>query len=544
MPPTCRTFVDKLTDDEKALMDIAIWLVTALQYRETNLDTVEDIWYRKCISDELDDIDKVFMKYDNLDHKPRIHPVITHIGDEWDSAKDDDRDPDVTVLHLEEVFKLCDEGTMEHPSWNIQLHMKALDTLIGLQDADYRWWLPAKRVEDIIDLSAGQQPNPFHVETNSGSIMEPVSASTPKAPTVDEDVEMEDEDEGETPGKSKKAKKCLAVQSPIQARHVTSTNAIGVSSPEAEAEGPVPTKPLPVRPPPSAPTPVKPAARRRVARDHDTSSGDENPLPSPRKKVKQRASVIDDSASELEDGPTDPGACGPCKIYGRKCKPQKPAKKELALACRWCTKRRVKCDPISAVAQAMLDAKKKNTIRAFCISISLCCTDDPEEEAIERIDNLARLQAAHNTAMYDFMHNMDTMIRAMCSQGQDNVNLSTLCLRKPPVPLFAEDRPAMPSASSVASAPSTVSSMGLGRMTLQASGVSGSSELPSDLVQAGAYHVQYTICGNLCTVLVGTLIRSSCACVTSVRKERQMRAMKRKAENAWGWGAQAPRSLR
>ncbi|KAH8982116.1 hypothetical protein EDB86DRAFT_2834518 [Lactarius hatsudake] len=477
MPPTRRTFVDKLTDDEKALMDIAIRLVTALRYRETNLDTVEDIWYRKCISDELDDIDKVFMKYDNLDHKPHIHPVIMHIGDEWDSAKDDDRDPDVTVLHLKEVFKLCDEGAMEHPSWNIQLHMKALDTLIGLQDADYRWWLPAKRAEDIIDLSAGQQPDPFRVETNSGSITEPVSAPAPEAPTVDEDVEMGDEDEGETPGKSKKAKKCLAVQSPTQARHVstrrrkvTSTNAIGVSSPEAEAEGPVPTKPLPVRPPPSALAPVKPAARHRVAGVLDTSSGDENPPPGPRKKAKQRASVIDDSASELEDGPTDPGACGPCKIYGRKCKPQKPAKKGLALACRWCTKRRVKCDPISAVAQAMLDAKKKNTI----------------QEAIERIDNLARLQAVHNTAMYDFMHNMDTMIRAMCSQGQDNVNLSTLRLRKPPVPLFAEDRPATPSASSVASAPSTVSSMGLGRMTLQASGVSGSSELPSDLVQAGA----------------------------------------------------------
>ncbi|KAH9035916.1 hypothetical protein EDB85DRAFT_1889090 [Lactarius pseudohatsudake] len=474
MPPHRRTFVDILTDDEKVLMDIAVRLVSALQYREKNLDTVEDAWYGKCISDELEDSETVFKKYDHRPDKPRIHPIITHVGEEWDSAKDDHRDPDVTVLDLNEMHRLCDEGAVENPSWNTQLHMKPLDKLIGLQDAAFRWWLPAKRMDDI---AAGQHADPFSVNTGSGSITKPTPAPARDAPTVDEDVEMGDEDEGETPGKAKKAQKRPAVQSPTPARRETSRrkgasgSAIVESSPESEAEGLAPTKPLPVKPVPSAPAPVKPKVRRRVSGVPHTGSGDEIPPPGPRKKVKRPASVVDESASELEDGPTDLGACGPCKVHGRKCKPQKPAKKGLALACRRCVKRRIKCDPISAVAQELLDSKKKNTL----------------QEVIERVDAMARAQTLHNTAMYDFVYNIDTMIRAVCTQGPGNVNLSTLRLRKPPVPPFVEDRPATPSASSVASAasgaPSSVSSMGLGRMTLHASGMSDASEIPLDLVQ-------------------------------------------------------------
>ncbi|KAH9009826.1 hypothetical protein EDB85DRAFT_1902698 [Lactarius pseudohatsudake] len=353
-----------------------------------------------------------------------------------------------------------------------------LDKLIGLQDDEFRWWLPAKCANNI---AAVQNPDPFVADTGSTRITKPVPASARDAPTVDEDVEMGDEDGGETPGKGKSAQKRPAVQSPTPARHASSRrkgdsgNAIVMSSPEVEAEGLPPTKPLPANPVPSAPAPVKPKPRRRVSGvvPH-TSSGDENPPPAPRKKVKRPPSVVEDSASELEDGPTDPGACGPCKYYGHKCKPQPPAKKGIALACRWCTKRRIKCDPISAAAQALLDSKKKNTLH----------------EVIERVDTLARAQTLHNTAMYDFVYNIDTMIRAMCSQGPGNVNLSTLRLRKPPVPPFVEDRPATPSASSVASAasgaPLSVSSMGLGRMTIQGSGVSDASELPSDLVEDDA----------------------------------------------------------
>ncbi|KAH9035585.1 hypothetical protein EDB84DRAFT_1437879 [Lactarius hengduanensis] len=456
MPPHRRTFVDILTEDEKELMDIAVRLVSALRYREKNIDTVDEAWYRECIRDELEDSERVFKKYDHRPDKPRIHPIITHVGEEWDSAKDDRREADLAVLDLKEMYRLCDEGAAENPSWNTQLNMKPLDKLIGLQDDEFRWWLPAKRADNI---AAVQNPDPFVADTGSTSITKPVPASARDAPTVDEDVEMGDEDGGETPGKGKSAQKRPAVQSPTPARQV-------------EAEGLPPTKPLPANPVPSAPAPVKPKPRRRVSGvvPH-TSSGDENPPPAPRKKVKRPPSVVEDSASELEDGPTDPGACGPCKYYGHKCKPQPPAKKGIALACRWCTKRRIKCDPISAAAQALLDSKKKNTLH----------------EVIERVDTLARAQTLHNTAMYDFVYNIDTMIRAMCSQGPGNVNLSTLRLRKPPVPPFVEDRPATPSASSVASAasgaPSSVSSMGLGRMTIQGSGVSDASELPSDLVE-------------------------------------------------------------
>ncbi|KAH9008806.1 hypothetical protein EDB84DRAFT_1571747 [Lactarius hengduanensis] len=379
----------------------------------------------------------------------------------------------LAVLDLKEMYRLCDEGAAENPSWNTQLNMKPLDKLIGLQDDEFRWWLPAKRADNI---AAVQNPDPFVADTGSTSITKPVPASARDAPTVDEDVEMGDEDGGETPGKGKSAQKRPAVQSPTPARRASSRrkgdsgNAIVMSSPEVEAEGLPPTKPLPANPVPSAPAPVKPKPRRRVSGvvPH-TSSGDENPPPAPRKKVKRPPSVVEDSASELEDGPTDPGACGPCKYYGHKCKPQPPAKKGIALACT-----------------AGFKEEETRSVRSFT-SISLYIADDPADEVIERVDTLARAQTLPNTAMYDFVYNIDTMIRAMCSQGPGNVNLSTLRLRKPPVPPFVEDRPATPSASSVASAasgaPSSVSSMGLGRMTIQGSGVSDASELPSDLVE-------------------------------------------------------------
>ncbi|KAH9009272.1 hypothetical protein EDB84DRAFT_1446364 [Lactarius hengduanensis] len=410
MPPHRRTFVDILTDDEKVLMDIAVRLVSALRYREKNLDTVEDAWYRKCISDELEDSETVFKKYDHRPDKPRIHPIITHVGDEWDSAKDDRRDPDVTVLDLDEMHRLCDEGAVENPSWNTQLHMKPLESSLAFRTPRFAG---GSRLNAWTIL---QHPDPFSVDTGSGSITKPAPAPARDAPTVDKDVEMGDEDEGETPGKAKKAQKRPAVQSPTPARRETSRrkgasgSAIVESSPESEAEGLAPTKPLPAKPVPSAPAPVKPKARRRVSGVPRTGSGDEIPPPGPRKRSRGPQVSLTSPPQNWKTVPLTRAHVALAKSMVGSASPRNPRRKDS----HW----------------------------------------HVGEEVIERVDAMARAQTLHNTAMYDFVYNIDTMIRACILCGQRGQWRAVIGLEH-----------------------------GLGRMTLQASGVSDASEIPLDLVQ-------------------------------------------------------------
>ncbi|KAH9000752.1 hypothetical protein EDB83DRAFT_2324578 [Lactarius deliciosus] len=177
--------------------------------------------------------------------------------------------------------------------------------------------------------------------------------------------------------------------------------------------------------------------------------------PAARKKCKRREStIIDNSASELETGLTDLGACGPCKLSCHKCKPQVGTK---GLVCRLCIKRKTKCDPPSAVAQAIINGcKKKHLI----------------EDVIERLNNTSRTQEEFNTAIRDFMYNTDTVLRTAKSISHPSAStyLQFHSLPRPP-------EASMPSGSSVASgATSSVSSLGVSHMMLDNAGIAGPSE--------------------------------------------------------------------
>ncbi|KAI9430522.1 hypothetical protein H4582DRAFT_2086729 [Lactarius indigo] len=247
MPPQRRIYVDKLTADEKALMGTAIHFDLALRYREKNIESVDDDWYRTCIASELDDVNEIFGKYSDGMMEPRMHPIITYVAEEWDSAADSSRVLDIAALKLEDVSKLCDDGAANNPSWNSQLNMKTLNTLIGLLNPSDRWWLLALRSD------ADDVPDAPHVLTVVQS--PPVQfLHLQDATTVNEDVEMQEDDGGEMPCKPKKATKCVAVQSPTAAhcttrRRRTTTGAGNVpSSPEPEPMELVPVHPVPMEP--------------------------------------------------------------------------------------------------------------------------------------------------------------------------------------------------------------------------------------------------------------------------------------------------------
>jgi hypothetical protein len=53
MPPKRRTTADRLSQDEQELLEIAVRLNEAVNYREINKGEVDELWYVQCIENEL-----------------------------------------------------------------------------------------------------------------------------------------------------------------------------------------------------------------------------------------------------------------------------------------------------------------------------------------------------------------------------------------------------------------------------------------------------------------------------------------------------------
>ncbi|KAI9430270.1 hypothetical protein H4582DRAFT_2087178 [Lactarius indigo] len=511
MPPQRRIYVDKLTTDEKALMGTAIRFDLALRYREKNIESVDDDWYRTCIASELDDVNEIFRKYSDGNTEPCMHPIITYVAEEWDSTADSSRVLEITALKLEDVPKLCDESAATNPSWNTQLNMKTLNALIGLLNPSDRWWLLALQsdVDDVPDTphimppragskASGKCPAPPPPDTGSDSSAEPsgpVPASVQDATTVNEDVEMQEDNGGEMPRKPKKATKCVTVQSPTAAHcttcrwHTTTGAGDAPSSPEPEPMKLIPVHPVPMEPVSSVPPRAAvPMCTTPVNVTIVSSDEAEDPQGSHRSR-RRHLSVVDDSTSELETGPPDPCATA-CMWPLQGCKPQMQAttrqEEGNSMQVVYEVEAQV-CPRPQWVVTGKEDrkGKKKQSL----------------DEVMQRLDDMCSTQEAHIAAMCDFMHNTDVILCALCTQGPGNVNMSTLHLWMPAVPLFMEPGPSTPSASSVASgtsgAPSTVSSMGLGHMMISNAGVAGPSKVPPNHPQAPGSPESLKSCGDL-----------------------------------------------
>lgn len=90
--------------------------------------------------------------------RPRFHPVIALIGEEWDRMEKEmtekglpekDRPPpDFESFSLANVVKACKLGAAEHPLWNNKLHMTNLPLLLKNQVCEH-WWTPGvKAIKD------------------------------------------------------------------------------------------------------------------------------------------------------------------------------------------------------------------------------------------------------------------------------------------------------------------------------------------------------------------------------------------------------------
>ncbi|KAH9024661.1 hypothetical protein EDB84DRAFT_1440619 [Lactarius hengduanensis] len=157
--------------------------------------------------------------------------------------------------------------------------------------------------------------------------------------------------------------------------------------------------------------------------------------------------------------PIDPDACGPCGHGRRDCYPQPGSVR--ALACHECTQRKLKCTPLAAWAKAIQKANSQKAKDAAKNRKKPGMEDVYQEFQLFKVE-----QRAHNTLVRDLAFNADAMLRALCKQAA--VNLSTLRLRTPAVPLFTEPRPGTPTESSIPSpASTTTSSLHISRLHIK-----------------------------------------------------------------------------
>ncbi|KAH9038694.1 hypothetical protein EDB85DRAFT_2141580 [Lactarius pseudohatsudake] len=147
--------------------------------------------------------------------------------------------------------------------------------------------------------------------------------------------------------------------------------------------------------------------------------------------------------------PIDPDACGPCGHGRRDCYPQPGSVR--ALACHECTQRKLKCTPLAAWAKAIQKANSQKVKDA-----AKNCKKPGMEDVYQEFQLFKVEQRAHNTLVCDLAFNADAMLRALCKQAA--VNLSTLRLRTPAVPLFTKPWPGTPTESSIPSPASTTTS--------------------------------------------------------------------------------------
>ena len=81
------------------------------------------------------------MAYAKSSPPPCVHPIIQLITREWRDAKDDERDPDWSVMSDAHIKESCEEVTAANPTWHKDLFAVYLDLYIAGLAQKKRWWV-------------------------------------------------------------------------------------------------------------------------------------------------------------------------------------------------------------------------------------------------------------------------------------------------------------------------------------------------------------------------------------------------------------------
>ncbi|KAH9014005.1 hypothetical protein EDB85DRAFT_1899418, partial [Lactarius pseudohatsudake] len=390
MPPR-RPVADSLTEHETTLLETAVRLDAALRHWEKHRGSEPVVeWYIKCIDDELTlqkDINRIFDSYPPGDIGPRIHPLLEYVANWWDDGEKKGMIFNLDDMNLADVQDMCDKEAKSDPFSCSLLYTRSLSLFLEEQDEDAYWWLPPSFITG--DTIAGSSGlSETPREPASGSMLRR-SGRLSAGKSIDRSVGAANPDEPITPP-------------PKDAYY---------ASDDVEMEGEDHTE-----------TP------------RNVKAGKHTAVQSPTTRVGSADSII--------AIPIDPDACGPCGHGRRDCYPQPGSVR--ALACHECTQRKLKCTPLAAWAKAIQKANSQKAKDAAKNRKKPGMEDVYQEFQLFKVE-----QRAHNTLVRDLAFNADAMLRALCKQAA--VNLSTLRLRTPAVPLFTEPRPGTPTESSIPS---------------------------------------------------------------------------------------------
>jgi hypothetical protein len=87
-------------------------------------------------------VNTIYKRYGADSKKPRCHPIVQAMGDEWGTAGSERRAPNWGNVSLTYVESLCQKTKAAHQDWHVDLN--ALDLTEYLQDVPVRmlWWIP------------------------------------------------------------------------------------------------------------------------------------------------------------------------------------------------------------------------------------------------------------------------------------------------------------------------------------------------------------------------------------------------------------------
>jgi hypothetical protein len=86
-------------------------------------------------------VGNTFARYAGSSKKPRVHPMIQIITNEWKAASEEQRQPRWFILTDSYLRRACEEVARVNPTWHEYLSMPDLSLYSAGMPMKMKWWL-------------------------------------------------------------------------------------------------------------------------------------------------------------------------------------------------------------------------------------------------------------------------------------------------------------------------------------------------------------------------------------------------------------------
>ncbi|KAF8264790.1 hypothetical protein EI94DRAFT_1702969 [Lactarius quietus] len=189
---------DSLSSPEELLLCIAICINSTIWEFQKKGRTVNNVFFWKSLDEELLEASTIFAKCPANKDDPHIHPIITYVGELSEQVEAKGTLFNLGTVKLSKVAWRCAMAARASPTWPQELFIPDLTVLLCHMPMEYQWWLPplpsgTTALEDDTDMSAA--PN----AALEAAPLPPIAPSTPEPSTPVDDVQMSQDDGGDTP---------------------------------------------------------------------------------------------------------------------------------------------------------------------------------------------------------------------------------------------------------------------------------------------------------------------------------------------------------